>query len=1368
MATLRILASIRAYAERTTSVVRVLGLMRVRLASRFTSMANMLLDVDFEPMVALKGISRSSTRDILHLLLVLGVSTTTFGAALAGLASLVCPILFPVWISLGAMLGSIGFLVGSASITVAWISKRREAKDGLRATSCSHNSVAETIDRERMTQSSVNAAGHCILALLRRMRSTGDDLVALSGLLDERQDSIDADRRARSPKHNSEYTTPVRVNYTVPAPTSLRSVAKGGEKHHNSTSADLLERDFVPQWDAADQVQRAQYWWLQRTEELLSRFPSGQADKLCSQAFDVLEQLNKVHPLRVRHISDLLQNGTLRKDEDRISRLLLHPEELMANGSGDFSSVFQTPSTDSIGSDSAGHKKLNSSGDQYSVRPEPFSYTDRIPLIERLKLALRQRRDDKYGDDSNEHSDRLWSDWLPVMKELERRHSPRLRHLVDLYETGSTESDRQIMHYLSSNPRALLNDGIYDDGNRQFQILPPSILAADQECPLGFSADTLQNGQARGHQAIAFDEDNELKGQACQTDASYLVGIRGAQYEDSLRDTEYTDLSLQPQFSSCDVQRPGLEACSPVWQMDSICPSLDFGAAPLAIQDSLANGNTLGVSPRPEKSSVGETGLAPEALEYRTTACASGGDHHVQSLLAVAWTAIKMSLDAFCEELHPTPSPVFNCPLHHQAAESDPIPALGLGEEEGDRDEFAISMAERPAKAERKDSGLYRAPGPTCRSSTEHEPATPDRCFSETPRSARSSRRRKRKIVKIPVEGEKPGLADPFGIDHSFSPEIATAMDIVNDTIGAVPTFTDVGDGSPLDTFAQHSSLNPRSGCTSPDQGTCKIEQNGNADELLFLGESRNSTATGVPEKSDALQVFPPQVLEHHVPAFSPRNLSRNTMPSTRTSLSNLLEYTHADSDDRKFCSIKDSHCVAMAVEFPEEPDPSQHINGAPLRSYRVQPPRMRLKRRKAGNSTAENISPNAPKVIYVHGLETAKSEIDSNVEFAEEDHGSCYSPASELSSTSPKVPHPPSENAQHHGANEKNQSKHLTAFRPIAGSLGLFKSDRGCGSPVSSSAIAKEYLESTSSGPLSSESSAMIAVSSCTAVTKSEMEETCLELARHGPTSPTSNDIGERMTTLVFDSPPKPPHSPSAAPLPPTHRGRSPPPASWHAALEPRPLAETDTTVDSGDQSDSVSVSTSSSERARKTVNLQSTGWTPLASKSTASIGFSAGQSMKGKMSLREAVSPTLQNDSQQLQASAGQHGGTLADNEDSGQTTEPPKVHQSPHKLKGILKNPRGSIKHHHEGPYISDWEKRRTSLNREQDLRPLTKLCSGSSQGRPALRAQTSKCEPRSRDSIPGSVPRRTRFGSTDIAPESEAEEVRAIVDTVRDWS
>ena len=71
----------------------------------------------------------------------------------------------------------------------------------------------------------------------------------------------------------------------------------------------------------------------------------------------------------------------------------------------------------------------------------------------------------------------------------------------------------------------------------------------------------------------------------------------------------------------------------------------------------------------------------------------------------------------------------------------------------------------------------------------------------------------------------------------------------------------------------------------------------------------------------------------------------------------------------------------------------------------------------------------------------------------------------------------------------------------------------------------------------------------------------------------------------------------------------------------------------DSTARSDNGSISTTSSERVGRTLGFNLDGkagtWSPLQAKSTASVGFSGGQSMLGSMSLRGAVSPKAKRSS-------------------------------------------------------------------------------------------------------------------------------------------
>ena len=73
-------------------------------------------------------------------------------------------------------------------------------------------------------------------------------------------------------------------------------------------------------------------------------------------------------------------------------------------------------------------------------------------------------------------------------------------------------------------------------------------------------------------------------------------------------------------------------------------------------------------------------------------------------------------------------------------------------------------------------------------------------------------------------------------------------------------------------------------------------------------------------------------------------------------------------------------------------------------------------------------------------------------------------------------------------------------------------------------------------------------------------------------------------------------------------------------------PLSLSEAITRERDQKDNASISTTSSQRARLEYGYHKASgqWKPFQSKSTASLGFSSGQSVMGKLSSREAVSPT------------------------------------------------------------------------------------------------------------------------------------------------
>jgi hypothetical protein len=81
-----------------------------------------------------------------------------------------------------------------------------------------------------------------------------------------------------------------------------------------------------------------------------------------------------------------------------------------------------------------------------------------------------------------------------------------------------------------------------------------------------------------------------------------------------------------------------------------------------------------------------------------------------------------------------------------------------------------------------------------------------------------------------------------------------------------------------------------------------------------------------------------------------------------------------------------------------------------------------------------------------------------------------------------------------------------------------------------------------------------------------------------------------------------------------------------YDADSDTSPTPSEITVVRCNDDRDNASISTTSSDRNRLTLrrDRNSRQWTPFQSKSTASIGISADHSAMGKLSLREAVSPT------------------------------------------------------------------------------------------------------------------------------------------------
>ena len=83
---------------------------------------------------------------------------------------------------------------------------------------------------------------------------------------------------------------------------------------------------------------------------------------------------------------------------------------------------------------------------------------------------------------------------------------------------------------------------------------------------------------------------------------------------------------------------------------------------------------------------------------------------------------------------------------------------------------------------------------------------------------------------------------------------------------------------------------------------------------------------------------------------------------------------------------------------------------------------------------------------------------------------------------------------------------------------------------------------------------------------------------------------------------------------------------ADFDAALNTSPSSSQRTAIRYRNDRDDASISTASSERKRSMFKLNENArqWDPFQAKSTASIGISGGYKAMGKMSLREAVSPT------------------------------------------------------------------------------------------------------------------------------------------------
>ena len=169
-----------------------------------------------------------------------------------------------------------------------------------------------------------------------------------------------------------------------------------------------------------------------------------------------------------------------------------------------------------------------------------------------------------------------------------------------------------------------------------------------------------------------------------------------------------------------------------------------------------------------------------------------------------------------------------------------------------------------------------------------------------------------------------------------------------------------------------------------------------------------------------------------------------------------------------------------------------------------------------------------------------------------------------------------------------------------------------------------------------------------------------------------------------------------------------TPPPSYYNVTANTFLPTSEDVAVRMRDERDNASISTSSSQRARIGFGLNGSDgrWKPFQSKSTASVGFSAAQNVIGKLSLREAVSPTrkARSSAQELFAPETSKAAAQVPQEDASVRERKVLASGSTLPRKGILKSKSGETPSEEQSGQTS-WEKRRAQLNKELDLTPLT---------------------------------------------------------------
>ena len=172
----------------------------------------------------------------------------------------------------------------------------------------------------------------------------------------------------------------------------------------------------------------------------------------------------------------------------------------------------------------------------------------------------------------------------------------------------------------------------------------------------------------------------------------------------------------------------------------------------------------------------------------------------------------------------------------------------------------------------------------------------------------------------------------------------------------------------------------------------------------------------------------------------------------------------------------------------------------------------------------------------------------------------------------------------------------------------------------------------------------------------------------------------------------------------------QTPPPSYEHATALASSATAEDLSIRVRERGDNASISTSSSsERARMAFRLRenSGSWRPFQSKSTASVGFSAGQAATGNVSLRDAVSPTQGDPPARSSALEFLSERARARAEYSGDD-EGKEMNDSPDESlpqNGILKTTHIEVKVESEEQDSPPWKESRPKLNEELDLKPLT---------------------------------------------------------------